>query len=319
MSYSGLLNHPLWRTKRQEILLRDNWTCQGEDCGKQERKFEEKNKFLKLLPEEELIDIHIHHKFYRKNCMPWEQPNSDLIALCEDCHEKHHQQSPLIFIDGEDEANRLENCSRCGGTGYLPIYKKIQNGICFKCRGAKRLPKMWNKESEIITTKHDLNKIAQDIIATDEDINKLVIHFAKGFKETEFLGAIDKLKILINELNISNFDDRFIISFRELSPSSNNYKLVVQIGYTKVIAYPLIDTQYYLLHGVLFQDEKKWLLEIKKEMEEAEDIIKYNKPFDSICVFSYQFRRLHESLLYKAALDKPFFENLLFKIKQQIN
>ena len=28
-------------------------------------------------------------------------------------------------------------CPRCGGTGYLPQYRHIENGICFKCRGAK--------------------------------------------------------------------------------------------------------------------------------------------------------------------------------------
>jgi len=26
-------------------------------------------------------------------------------------------------------------CPRCGGTGYLPHFKHVQNGICFLCRG----------------------------------------------------------------------------------------------------------------------------------------------------------------------------------------
>ena len=26
-------------------------------------------------------------------------------------------------------------CNRCGGTGRLPQYKHVENGICFKCRG----------------------------------------------------------------------------------------------------------------------------------------------------------------------------------------
>ena len=27
------------------------------------------------------------------------------------------------------------HCDRCSGKGYIPEYKKIQNGICFKCKG----------------------------------------------------------------------------------------------------------------------------------------------------------------------------------------
>lgn len=30
-------------------------------------------------------------------------------------------------------------CPRCGGTGYLPQYRHVENGICFKCRGAKTI------------------------------------------------------------------------------------------------------------------------------------------------------------------------------------
>ena len=28
-------------------------------------------------------------------------------------------------------------CVRCNGMGYFPEYKKIENGICFRCRGAR--------------------------------------------------------------------------------------------------------------------------------------------------------------------------------------
>ena len=36
------------------------------------------------------------------------------------------------FIKSNDEEVRC-TCPRCGGTGYLPQYRHIENGICFKC------------------------------------------------------------------------------------------------------------------------------------------------------------------------------------------
>jgi hypothetical protein len=32
--------------------------------------------------------------------------------------------------------NAGRHCARCGGTGYLPQFKHVQNGICFRCHGA---------------------------------------------------------------------------------------------------------------------------------------------------------------------------------------
>lgn len=28
-------------------------------------------------------------------------------------------------------------CDRCNGSGNIPKYRHIENGICFKCRGSK--------------------------------------------------------------------------------------------------------------------------------------------------------------------------------------
>jgi hypothetical protein len=30
----------------------------------------------------------------------------------------------------------VQPCPRCRGTGRLPQYKRIQNGVCFKCTGS---------------------------------------------------------------------------------------------------------------------------------------------------------------------------------------
>lgn len=43
----------------------------------------------------------------------------------------------ILAIDSKGNANVREVCPKCGGTGVLPCYGHIQNGICFKCEGAR--------------------------------------------------------------------------------------------------------------------------------------------------------------------------------------
>lgn len=65
--YSDLLKSPQWQKKRLEIFKRDNFTCQS--CHATE------------------VTLNVHHAVpYRKNTMPWEYENDELITLCEDCH-----------------------------------------------------------------------------------------------------------------------------------------------------------------------------------------------------------------------------------------
>lgn len=68
MDYSELLKHPFWQRKRLEIFKRDDFTCQK--C---------QDKFTQL---------QVHHKYYKKDCLPWEYPNDALITYCDLCHKK---------------------------------------------------------------------------------------------------------------------------------------------------------------------------------------------------------------------------------------
>ena len=43
----------------------------------------------------------------------------------------------ILAIDSKGNANVREVCPKCGGTGVLHCYKHIQNGVCFKCDGAR--------------------------------------------------------------------------------------------------------------------------------------------------------------------------------------
>lgn len=64
--YSELLKDPRWQRKRLEIMERDNWTCQK--CGDKEN------------------TLHVHHKYYYPDNLPWDYPDYILITLCEECH-----------------------------------------------------------------------------------------------------------------------------------------------------------------------------------------------------------------------------------------
>lgn len=69
-SYADALKSPRWQRKRLEIMKRDNFECQH--CGDKESQ------------------LHVHHRRYLNNKMPWEYDDIYLITLCDSCHAKQH-------------------------------------------------------------------------------------------------------------------------------------------------------------------------------------------------------------------------------------
>lgn len=63
------LEHPKWHTKRMVIINRDK---QCAICGSH-------------------LNLQVHHTKYIKGKRAWEYPNSTLVTLCRDCHQKVHQ------------------------------------------------------------------------------------------------------------------------------------------------------------------------------------------------------------------------------------
>jgi hypothetical protein len=63
------LEHPKWQTKRIVIINRDK---QCALCGSH-------------------LNLQVHHTKYVKGKRAWEYPNSTLVTLCGDCHQKVHQ------------------------------------------------------------------------------------------------------------------------------------------------------------------------------------------------------------------------------------
>jgi len=120
ISYSVLLNSFEWQCKRFKILYRDKFKCV--DCC-------------------ELSEsLHVHHLYYLKDAMPWEIEDKALVSLCRNCHSKRHELGNIHVYRKVINKLVLENefiltCPKCGGTGYLPHYHHVENGICFLCFG----------------------------------------------------------------------------------------------------------------------------------------------------------------------------------------
>ncbi len=80
--------------------------------------------------------LNVHHNYYIMGNKPWEYANDALITLCQDCHCKRHNDAKVpLYTNNHHLIKYLIPCSRCDGSGYLPQYNHVENGICFKCGG----------------------------------------------------------------------------------------------------------------------------------------------------------------------------------------
>lgn len=82
--------------------------------------------------------LHVHHKYYRINTLPWEYDDNALQTCCLDCHERIHKDQTINLLDKKGKIiTSLTPCDRCHGAGWIPKYSHVEGGICFKCYGAK--------------------------------------------------------------------------------------------------------------------------------------------------------------------------------------
>lgn len=75
IDYLKQYKNPKWQKIRLEILQRDNFACQI--CGEDES------------------ELHVHHRNYIYGKNVWEYEYTDLITLCNECH----QQEKLVMKD----------------------------------------------------------------------------------------------------------------------------------------------------------------------------------------------------------------------------
>jgi len=159
--YVELLQTREWYVKRIHILGRDNFFCK--QCSAGETEYEQKGLyFIKYenmpSPEEWTITLkegykirdycvsgdskypiylHVHHKYYIEDKLPWDYPDDALITMCAKCHFEFHQKNKVKVYSKIGKEIILTPCSRCCGAGIFPEFKHIIGGLCFKCSGRK--------------------------------------------------------------------------------------------------------------------------------------------------------------------------------------
>lgn len=100
LSHKEQYEHPFWRRKTTEILIRDDFTCRC--CGEDKKQ------------------LHVHHLYYEKGLHVWEYDNETLVTLCNNCHKIIHSDMAklsgiLAFeivsgkIDATDFLNRIKS------------------------------------------------------------------------------------------------------------------------------------------------------------------------------------------------------------------
>jgi hypothetical protein len=68
--------HPLWQKKRLEVMAAAGFACQC--CGEKE------------------AQLHVHHIRYVKGRKVWEYNSSELLCLCDECHEGTHKEKDVF-------------------------------------------------------------------------------------------------------------------------------------------------------------------------------------------------------------------------------
>jgi hypothetical protein len=178
--YAELLQTAEWRTLRTKILERDSYTCAT--CYKQEtyncydkhtgkKRFYEvkfgdnQRKYLNhsiingkieyyyifddrdiLLTEtQQSRTLHIHHRYYIAERLPWHYDWQCFKTLCINCHYNLHKETVIPFFEITVDENKTwyykkthkTPCYRCHGAGHFPQFSHVEYGICFRCRGER--------------------------------------------------------------------------------------------------------------------------------------------------------------------------------------
>lgn len=89
-TYSEQYRSPKWQKKRLEVLSAADFQC--EDCGSKED------------------TLNVHHVIYHKGRDVWNYDNSELMVLCEGCHETRHrlQSSMMLAMKRFDTSGLIQ-------------------------------------------------------------------------------------------------------------------------------------------------------------------------------------------------------------------
>lgn len=75
-NFKDQYNSEKWEKKRREIYRRDNWHCRICDVTR--------------------VKLNAHHLYYDKDKNIWDYDNECLVTLCDNCHDKIHDDLKKI-------------------------------------------------------------------------------------------------------------------------------------------------------------------------------------------------------------------------------
>ena len=149
ITYGDLLSTKEWRDFRNNIVKKALYACKCCSKTQTENAWEINGKgsngpiyihqdiFGDAKYTGDNVRLNVHHKYYVKNQLPWEYPESALITVCAKCHQNIHENetipvySSILLKDVEN----VNYCNTCDGSGYRDEYHYYLNGICFECNG----------------------------------------------------------------------------------------------------------------------------------------------------------------------------------------
>jgi ribosomal protein S27AE len=172
LDYKEQLADARWLKKRNEIIERDNYTCQK--CGATSH-------------------LNVHHLSYERNRLAWEYPNEKLITLCEQCHAMEHKNTrPYVGEVYAYEHSDYINYMVCYGVNKVKkeVYLVgVDNGGCittpnFECvsfdvfsSGYIQLYSFWDKSFQDDAYWQEV--LVRILIAIYE--NKVKNYYVNGF------------------------------------------------------------------------------------------------------------------------------------------
>lgn len=130
------------KTSKDDLVINQGITELGKHyfiITKKGQKTIETNYLIPVLSENP-VTMHVHHKYYITNKLPWQYDHDALITLCHLCHRELHKKNIIpiyVMINGVLLEMNYTPCVRCHGTGFFPQYKHVEHGICFRCRGCR--------------------------------------------------------------------------------------------------------------------------------------------------------------------------------------
>lgn len=161
------INTEQWKSKRKEIIQRDEFTCCA--CGD----------FGKTL--------NVHNLSYEKGKEYWNYPNSNFVTLCCDCHKKLHNLKKCEL------KKTIEELQIIAAQREQKVYPQKLN---IEVKKGKRYPLIYINGKLFLSYSY-----AYYLSRTKELLKgKIVIHYIKGFRQIVF-GIKSKMSSLKNELH----------------------------------------------------------------------------------------------------------------------